>query len=129
MFGVVAEPFRWPQWPHARELLESSAERGGDVTIEEIEAELLSGQALLWASEAGDFAGVTQIVPVRGGRQCFIWQMGGEGPWLSYLEAVEDYARKEGCVSIEGNMRPGFERILSDWKKVAVVLRKELPGV
>lgn len=128
MFGVVRAPFEWPYWHRARTLLDQSAERGGDVTIEEIEAELEAGRALLWATENGDFAGVTQIVPVRGGRQCFIWQMGGEGPWLTYLGAVEEYARKEGCGSIEGQMRPGFERILTDWSKVAVVLRKELGG-
>lgn len=126
MFGVVGRPFQWQHWQKVRVLLDASAERSGDVTIEDIEAELAGGRALLWATDDGEFTGVTQIVPVRGGRQCFIWQMGGAGPWLGHLAAIEDYARKEGCSSIEGNMRPGFERILNDWSKVAVVLRKEL---
>lgn len=126
MFGVVRAPFEWEYWPQARALLASSAERGGDVTIEEIEGELAGGRALLWGTDVGDFAGVTQLVRVRDGLQCFIWQMGGEGIWLNYLGEIEAYARKEGCGSIEGNMRPGFERILSDWTKVAVVLRKDL---
>lgn len=128
MFGVVREPFGWEHWLKVRPMLAASAERGGDVTIEDIEKELAEGRALLWATETGDFAGVTQILRVNDGRQCFIWQMGGGGPWRGYLETIEEYARAEGCRSIEGNMRPGFERVLKDWEKVAVVLRKELAG-
>ncbi len=69
------------------------------------------------------------MVRVLDGKQCFIWQMGGESDWLACLKAIEGYAREEGCKSIEGNMRPGFERILKDWKRVTVVLRKEIEGV
>jgi hypothetical protein len=126
MIGAVYEPKTWPHWEHCRELLSRSAERGGDVRIEAIERELDAKRALLWSTVDGKFCGVTQIVDVNDGKQCFIWQMGGEGDWQACLAIIENYARDEGCKSIEGNMRPGFERVLTDWKRVAVVLRKEL---
>jgi hypothetical protein len=125
-FGVVLEPAIWFYWPKARLLLDLSARRGGDVTIEAVEAEIMAGNALLWSNEDASFVGVTQLIKVNDGLQCFIWQMGGAGEWAGCINAVEEYARREGCSSIEGAMRPGFERILKDWEKVAVVLRKDL---
>lgn len=125
-FNAIYDHKIWPHWPHLRELLEESARRAGDVTIGEIETELDAKKALLWSTPDGGFCGVTQLVPTPRGRQCFIWHMSGEGDWKSCLKTIEDYAKSEGCTSIEGNMRPGFERILLDWKRVAVVLRKEI---
>ena len=125
-FGPVRHPFAWQHWDKVRGLLEVSAKRGGDVTIEQIENALENEQAQLWATEDGNFTGLTQLVNVNDGKQCFIWQMAGEGDWLPYLDEIQDYARENGCSSIEGNMRPGFERILTDWKKVAVVLRRDI---
>lgn len=124
--GAVYDPRAWPHWIRCRELLSASAARGGDVTIDQIEGELDAKRALLWSTTDGKFCGVTQIVNVNDGKQCFIWQMGGEGDWRSCLSTIENYARDEGCNSIEGNMRPGFERVLTDWKRIAVVLRKDL---
>jgi len=125
MIGMVKAPLEWDGWPAARKLILRSVEASDD-RIEDVERELGSGNAQLWICEG--MAGVTQLLATKHGKQCFIWQLGGE--WgshaLDLLGAVERWARLEGCVSIEGNMRPGFERLLKDWRKHTVVLRKAL---
>ncbi len=126
MFGVVQSPFDWEHWNKARKMLEASANRAGDTTIEDIEGTIEANMALLWATDDASFVGITQLFNAPKGLQCLIWHLAGEGDWLGKLKDVENYARREGCVSIEGAMRPGFERILTDWKKTAVVLEKGL---
>lgn len=42
------------------------------------------------------------------------------------IEPIEDWARTRGCVAVEMNGRAGWERILTDWQKTHIVLRKDL---
>ncbi len=128
---MVKGPLQWEHWPAAKAMLLRSVDRTDDVTIEEIEAGLESGQAQLWAVLEGELrlAGVTQLIRTKWGRQCFIWQLAGDdfaefGPALT--DAVTVWAKAEGCASIEGNMRPGFAKFLTDWRRVTITLRKEL---
>lgn len=124
MIGMVRDPLQWERWPWARDLVLRSVDQSDD-RMEDVERELASGKAQLWVCDG--MAGVTQLLMTKRGKQCFIWQLGGEwGPEaLELLAGVERWARLEGCVSIEGNMRPGFERLLK-WRKHTVVLRKVL---
>lgn len=129
IFGMVRAPLKWERWAEARELLLRSVERTDDVTIEDVEAGLETGKAQLWAAFDGRvrLAGITQLLKIKSGKQCFIWQLGGEWDHApALLNEVTEWARAEGCSSIEGNMRPGFEKRLNDWRKVTVTLRKDL---
>jgi hypothetical protein len=124
MIGMIRDPLQWERWPWARDLILRSVEPSDD-RMEDVERELASGQAQLWVCDG--MAGVTQLLQTKHGKQCFIWQLAGtwlpDGPALT--AEVERWARAEGCMSIEANMRPGFERLLK-WRKHTVVLRKVL---
>lgn len=131
-YGQVAFPLSWRGWPEAFALLKPSIDRADDHGPGDVARDLGAGVAQLWVAEDDGvkLAGVTKLVQVNDGPQCFIWHLGGE--WEGHAEPllaeVEKFARANGCASLEGNMRPGFERLLKDWKKVTVVLRKELGG-
>lgn len=127
---MVRDPLDWEGWPQAKQLLKASVDRSDDSTMEEVEARLKANDAELWVAihETVRLAGVTQLIRTKRCLQCFIWHLGGE--WDGYadrlLGEVETWALAEGCAEIEGNMRPGFERRLKDWRTDSVVMRKVL---
>lgn len=42
------------------------------------------------------------------------------------IEPIAEWAKALGCVAIEMSGRDGWERILTDWTKTHIVMRKEL---
>jgi len=46
--------------------------------------------------------------------------------WLHHLTEIEEFGRKQNCEIIEAWARPGWERVLPDWKKTHVLLEKKL---
>lgn len=114
MIGTLQKPLEWPLWPQAKALLASSVERGDDTSIDEVEKALEDYcKAQLWTGGAAELVGVTQLYP----GQCFIWQLAGDfAKWgAPMLEAVERWARAEGCKEIEFTGRRGWLGKL-DWR-------------
>jgi hypothetical protein len=92
---------------------------------------LRSGHRQLWVAWDGSkvlAAAITRINVQRSGLACQIAACGGtEGErWMHLISRIEDWARAEGCrkVVIEG--RPGWERVFPAYKRVRVVLEREL---
>lgn len=122
-FGAIRNPLDWGRWAEARALL------GPDTEI--LEPSLRDGAATLWVAIDGTvkLALVTEILDEPTGRECFLRLCGGRNrdDWLHYLDdELIGWAKKQGCVAIEGTMRPGWERVFPTWKKTAVVLRREI---
>lgn len=118
------------QWPEARPLIAESVERDDAVTMADVEEALNANLAQLWTvrDDGLVLAAVTQLLALKGGRQAYVWQMGGDfergGEVL--IAAFLDWARAGGCVSAELNGRQGWPRKLPDWQMVSVTLRKVL---
>lgn len=129
MIGVIERPFDWALWPQARELLARSAEKSSESTIEEIE-EALQGHGILWVNvdQGVRYAAVGQLIKVPEGVQLYVWHGAGElHPYgMDTLLKAEEWARENGCASIEFNGRPGWQKVLPDWKVHSVTLRKTL---
>lgn len=121
-FGAVKDPLNSALWPEAEALLGDE----GQLLL----TALNDGLATLWVAIDGvvKMALVTELIDTSQGRECFLRLIGGydRGEWLPFLANVIEWARAQGCVALEGTMRPGWERVLPDWKKTAVVLRREI---
>lgn len=104
-------------------------------SLDSVMAALDCGDLTAWVATDGDrlhSVTVTEILEGDAGRQCFIRHCarakGGAGlrEWLRFLPVIEEYARLNGCLTIELIGRAGWERALPDFEKKAVLLRKSL---
>lgn len=122
IFGAIRDPLNWERWPEAEVLLGDE----GKLLL----APLNDGLATLWVAIDGavKMALVTELIDTDQGRECFLRMIGGtdRAGWLPFLENVIEWARAQGCVALEGTMRPGWERVLPEFKKTFVVLRREI---
>lgn len=84
--------------------------------------------AQLWRSEDGSYWGVTEIFDTAKGRVFHkVASAGVFGDSARALYAEGDkWAKERGCKVTRTHGRPGWAKLLPDWKIVAVTLEKEL---
>jgi hypothetical protein len=89
-------------------------------------AEVLQGRAQLF--EIGpDNIIVTQLKIEPRGVTCLIWLAAGElKPLLEKHEEIKQWARDQGCNYMRIIGRIGWEKMLKDYKKIAIVMELEL---
>jgi hypothetical protein len=117
-------------WPHLSPLIRRACERGGG-DFAQIERDVLAERALLWIANDGlDVlaVAVTQLWHKGPRKLCTILACGGHHlrRFLPVLEMIERYARNAGCDAMEICGRPGWIRILRDYRIRRVELEKEL---
>ena len=112
------------EWEKCSHLIRQAMVRGDLGKFEEVERQVLSGEAMLWVN--GRAAVVTQIAIVESGKVCTIVACGGKLPTLDGLQEIERYAATEGCRAMRVMGRRGWARKLKDYRTAAVVLEKEL---
>lgn len=102
-------------------------------TVESYKARCLDRSAQLWLlREKGEVAGagITEIYDCPQGPTCAVPVLAAVSfETLEVLfETVEQWARAEGCVSLEGYGRFGWVRSLKPygWRPVAAVIEKDL---
>jgi hypothetical protein len=120
--SVVAEV-----WPEARRFIFAAMERVGLQDGAGIEADVLAGRALLWVSYDSPRiigAAVTTIV----NRVCEIVAFGSDDMRASLpgLAEIEDYARAVECRALRIIGRKGWQRALTGYRPVAVILEKDI---
>ena len=123
-------------WPHVILGISQALKRGAGGQLFEIEQDLYRGHALLWLAIDGErkkeirASLITQLVKTDAGLKCKILALSGQrrGDWLNHFPAIEQFARDEGCTSIEFSGRKGWARILPDYEQIAIVMRKEIHG-
>jgi hypothetical protein len=122
----------WKIWQGHVEAMVDSGFAAFDVPMpEDIVEQLRSGTRLLWVAVQGDriiAAMLTQLFPMRSGLVCKALECGGEkmSTWLKLRKGIEEYAKREGCgrVIVEG--RPGWARLLPDYRMIGVTLEKRI---
>ena len=118
-------------WGAAAALIRKAMERGGMGDCADVEHDVRNGASLLWfAYEGTDIlaAAVTQLNMIQGKRTCTIVACGGEGfeKFGHLRERLETYARAENCSAMRVNGRPGWARLLPDYRTKCVILEKAL---
>lgn len=118
-------------WQLARDHVYSAMDRVGLQDARDVEFDVLSGAALLWlAIDEKDVigAGATRLLEEYGERVCEIiaWGATDQARCTPLLEVLEKYARDEGCQRCRIIGRRGWERMLPEYKPLAVIFEKEL---
>jgi hypothetical protein len=93
--------------------------------------QLRDAQALLWIAVDGQelkAALATQVSIVDGRKYCTLVALGGRHrrDWLPMLGKIEDYARAEGCIAMRIYGRPGWSRVLPDYKIIGHITERKL---
>jgi hypothetical protein len=129
---VCVDPKRVHEvWHLAEPLLKSAILRTGLSAWQDIEYDILYGEALLWLCvDDGEIlcAGSTALQDVDAGRVCVITACGGSNMklWLPLLSKIEQYARDEKCIAVRIYGRRGWLRVLDGYHETNVVLDREL---
>jgi len=129
--AVCIQPPRIDEFlPLARPFIERATARCGDWTADEIVQGLREGRMLLWFALCdGEAAGaaVTELVTTRStGRMCNIILCGGTSlrRWAHLKDAIEAYARAQGCTRVRLSGRRGWARVFRDYQQPYVTLEK-----
>jgi hypothetical protein len=118
-------------WPSVGHLIERALQRGGVTPGLDIARRLADGTALLWLAWDGTqihAAAVTELTLRDGRRACTVMACGGRrrGLWLHLLRDLEAYAVAEDCGAMLILGRPGWSRLLQDYRVTSITLEKEL---
>jgi hypothetical protein len=117
-------------WPHVEPLLRPAIESQRLGSFEDIEESILCGCGLVWIAwdEKIKAAASTTLQRINGELICVLTACGGEDmkSWLPLIAKIEEYAKAEGCQSLRIYGREGWLRALDGYRKMAVVIEKEL---
>lgn len=116
--------------PHVRPLFESETRyrrRDWSGYVDAIRA----GHIRLWVAGRRKqlvMACLTEIQNRESGKVAVImYVVGKQHPdWIGHIRNIEQWARENGCVSIECWARPGWSNLLQGYRKSAVLLEKDL---
>ncbi len=118
-------------YPIVKDCIYQAIKRGNFGAYQPVENNVLAGRSLLWVAVIDGrmrAAAVTSICQTEWRRVCEIIACGGKGmsEWISLIEGLEKYARKEQCSAIRIIGRVGWQRVLKDYKPRRVILEKDL---
>jgi len=129
--GVQPEEVR-SIWPEIEHKVDAAVEYGTSrLTAEDILKNLLTGAMQLWIAwnDSGIRAlCITEVAESPRSRWVSVFACTGEGrdEWIGYLKNIEDWARSIGCDCVEMYARPGWKRVLRDYRTRHVQLEKQL---
>ena len=118
-------------WPKVLPILTKALDRDADYSPQDIYSQVKNYESQLMVCEragAPEFVLVTSIVHVKNKKACSLFLAAGENArhWISYLGSVENWARQSGCDSIRLSGRPGWQKLLKDYRLKDIVLEKSL---
>jgi hypothetical protein len=136
--GIILDQVRgdliWTAWPHMAPLFQRVAEKvPSHYTPEVILHRALTGQSALWAiyevdgnepllaAAATAIRNKTVVIEALGGHAFKRW-------FKPMLAEFETMAKDKGFAEIEISGRLGWERLLPDFERVRVTLRKKIDG-
>lgn len=115
--------------PHVSHMLRSAIDKVGVSDWNEIEGQILAGNALVWiAWNGGSIQAAAATALNKIGREliCTIIACGGEdrNEWLPLITGIEAFAVNEGCEKTRIVGRKAWGRVLPDYREKCVVLEK-----
>lgn len=119
--------------PYVEKFIEDALQKGGGrFNVDDVFEELASGESDLWMAVENEepmAAVVTTVTEYRNGTCCSMDVCGGthRKKWMDELkEEIEKDAKKRGCDWMEAPARPGWARVLKDYRKKFLILEKAL---
>jgi hypothetical protein len=114
-------------------MLEQAAATDGCYPVDHYVRNLYQGKFQLWAAiEDKTYQAIclTEVLSYPNLRSVNIVAVVGQDHtnWLGFISDIEDAARSVGIDRVEITARPGFKRLLKDYRMTAIVLTKELNG-
>ena len=118
-------------WDEVKGWIKTALERGDLGKFNDVEDDVLSGNALLWlAYQEPKIVGaaVTKLGDTEKSKVCLIVACGGAGiaHWLSGIEKIEEYAKEQGCDVVRILGRKGWLRLLKDYSAPKAILERRL---
>lgn len=114
-------------WPYFRESIRGAIEKVGVSNFEPIERGVLSGVDLLWLAHDGAKVHASAVTSLNGDvLEIVACAGGGLKDFLPLIEGLEKYGRAEGCKTSRIIGRAGWERMLKNYKRTAVILERPL---
>jgi hypothetical protein len=118
-------------WPLVADRIRSAVLRTDLSHTVDIERDLLEGDGLLWLACSGstiEAAAASLLVRTDRHLVCLITACGGEnmGRWLDLLGGIEEWAKAEGAALVRIYGRPGWVRMLRNYRVSNVVLERRL---
>lgn len=116
-------------WPHVKHWIKKAYQRCDLGRFDETEPKVLSGRYVLWViwnEPTIEGAGLTFIYHTEAAKVCQIIVYGGEGYRFEMLEAIENYARAEGCDCVRFLGRKGWARVMKNYTQTKVILERKL---
>lgn len=116
-------------WPLVEPILRRTTDRtNGRFTTDDVLQLVETGHAQLWVGGLPvDTACITEIVDYPRQRWCRISFVAGEMDRIHEgRPIVEAWARSKGCIGVEIEGRPGWQRALSEFDCEGVLLRRRL---
>lgn len=123
-------------WGDVKPLIQKAINMGnGEYLIDDVYTAIQNRTMQLWIALSGAEiigAGCTEIYSYPRQKTCGVrlWASGSpRDKWLEFLAYVEAWAVTNGCDAMEVFGRQGWERVLVDYNKTVVILRKQLEKV
>lgn len=129
--GVTAEQIP-AVWPYVEKLIADALARGEPCfTAEDARGFLERGGWQLWVAHDGKsvrLACCTEILNFPKRKVCALPIVTGQDreDWIGNLQIIETWAAAQGCTLMKVTARPGWRRILKDYRWTHVELEKKL---
>ena len=130
LFGIGADRLD-DMWGAAEPWIEKALDYGTSrLTKDEVYEKLKAREYQLWVAYAGEVKAiaVTEIVETPRGRVACIFICTGKdmSTWAYHLEEIEQWAKEAGCAIVETLARPGWKRMLPEYRARHIQLEKTL---
>lgn len=122
-------------WPFAGPMLARAISRTGLSAFDDVEGDILCGNALLWLAVEGEGSNVvvlaaasTRLQRTDAGKACVITACAGRDMprWLNLIDGIEKFAKNEGCTRVRIYGRKGWLRALQGYGQRNIILEKEM---
>ena len=117
-------------WPFVESFLQRAVDRTDLCHFEAVKQATLQGIGLLWIAWGQKLYGAatTELMVTQRSKACIITAAGGEDMkvCLPLLAKIETYAKNEGCDVVRIFGREGWQRMLPEYKRQAIVLERHL---
>jgi hypothetical protein len=120
-------------WPRVEAWIDASYAKVGAPTPPHQDIAMMDGHAQLWiawGSEGKILCGVvTRLAKMRSELHCQLVAAGGveSQRWIgAMLATVQEWAKLEGCSKVTAQGRPGWAKLLRDYRISQVVLELDL---
>jgi hypothetical protein len=119
-------------WPRVYPWLDRAYAKTGNPMPETCRDDLLQGHKQLWVAWAPEgrllCAVLTRLAKMRDGLHGQVVAAGGVevDRWIFGMTTIEQWAKDEGCVKVTVQGRPGWAKLLQDYRRTQVVMERQL---